>query len=377
MPPIVTFQKVVKIYPGNIRAVDEVSFALEEGEFFCLIGPSGCGKTTLLKMVNRLVEPSSGSVWVEGKNIMEWDPIRLRRHIGYVIQQIGLFPHLTVEENITYVLSIMGVTASIRKNRARELLHIIGLEESYLYRFPRELSGGERQRVGVARALASDPKIILMDEPFGALDQINREQLQNELLRWHGLLKKTTLFVTHDLFEAMKLATRIGVMRKGQLLQVGTAGELLFNPQDPFVRDFLGKRGFFHALQMLTAKEVMETTLPIVEEGNSHLPPSIPLDPYNLGWNFVFLVDQNRRLLGAKTVHGESIPCPTIAPASSLEEVLYAMFASAQSWVAIVNEDGKFQGIVDFRLICSRLRNFCTRRDHFDNHEETLRRTLE
>jgi len=188
--PVVVFQEVTKEYARGVRALEGVSFEVEEGEFFCLIGPSGCGKTTLLKMVNRLLEPTSGRIFVYGRDVRAWDPIALRRSVGYVIQQIGLFPHLTVEENMTYVLAIMGVPLQVRRQRARELLGVIGLDESYLRRFPGELSGGERQRVGVARALAADPKLIVMDEPFGALDQITRMRLQDELLELHRKLQK-------------------------------------------------------------------------------------------------------------------------------------------------------------------------------------------
>jgi osmoprotectant transport system ATP-binding protein len=241
--PVVVFQEVTKEYARGVRALEGISFEVEEGEFFCLIGPSGCGKTTLLKMVNRLLEPTSGRIFVYGQDVRTWDPIALRRSIGYVIQQIGLFPHLTVEENMTYVLAIMGVPLKVRRQRARELLGVIGLDESYLRRFPGELSGGERQRVGVARALAADPKLIVMDEPFGALDEITRMKLQDELLELHRKLKKTILFVTHDLEEALKLSTRLGVMRGGRMLGVGRPYELLLAPPDPFVEEFLGRGG--------------------------------------------------------------------------------------------------------------------------------------
>jgi osmoprotectant transport system ATP-binding protein len=362
MPPVVVFQEVTKTYPGNIQAVDGVSFELEEGEFLCLIGPSGCGKTTILKMVNRLVEPSSGSVYVEGKEVMEWDPIKLRRHIGYVIQQIGLFPHLNVEENITYVLSIMGVPHPVRRRKARELLDVIGLEESYLRRFPRELSGGEKQRVGVARALASDPKIVLMDEPFGALDQISKEQLQNELLRLHRRLGKTILFVTHDLQEAIKLSTRIGIMKKGRILQVGTVQELLFSPADPFVEEFLGAKGFFHTLHLLTASEVLEESVPVVREGRVGSPEENFLSRHPDGRGFVLVVDEKKRFLGAKNESGEVLRCATVTPFTPLEEVLRAMFVSGQTWAAVVDpEGGKLLGVVDFHSICSRLKGYCGR----------------
>ncbi|MCX7667839.1 MAG: betaine/proline/choline family ABC transporter ATP-binding protein, partial [Atribacterota bacterium] len=293
-----------KFYQGDTPAVDRVSLDIEEGEFLCLIGPSGCGKTTLLKMVNRLIEPTSGMILVEGQEVRRWDPIRLRRRIGYVIQQIGLFPHLTVEENMTYVLSITGKSLPERRRKARELLEMVSLNASYLSRFPRELSGGERQRVGVARALAADPKIVLMDEPFGALDQITREQLQSELLRLHQTLRKTVIFVTHDLQEAMKLGTRIGVMRRGQILQVGTPSELLFAPTDPFVEEFLGTSGFLQTFRMFTAQEVMLENPPVVIAGQTSGKDKAMQHSRNLGWDFFLLVDGNGHFLGAEHFDG-------------------------------------------------------------------------
>lgn len=315
---VVAFHEVTKVYPGGVQALDRVSFEVQEGEFLCLIGPSGCGKTTLLKTVNRLVEPDSGRVEVYGKDVASWDPVMLRRRIGYVIQQIGLFPHLTVEENITYVLSIMGVPRHVRRKRAQELLEVVSLDASYLSRFPRELSGGERQRVGVARALAADPELILMDEPFGALDQITREQLQEELLQIHRKLKKTIIFVTHDIQEAMKLATTLGVMRKGKMVQLGTPYELLFAPQDPFVEEFLSKGGLFQVLRMVRVQDI-----PLLE-------PS-----------------------------GE-VPRATIPISASLEEALWKMFLGGEHSIAVVEDGtGRIAGVLSFEYLCRLLPRYC------------------
>jgi osmoprotectant transport system ATP-binding protein len=209
-----------------------------------LLGESGCGKTTLLKMINKLILPNSGFVKVKNKNISDWDTIKLRRSIGYVIQQIGLFPHMTVEKNIDYVLTLLKTEDSIKKKSALELIKLVGLDESYLNRYPRELSGGQRQRVGVARALAADPDIILMDEPFGAVDEINRNVLQNEMINIHKRLNKTIIFVTHDINEALKLGTRIILLNKGKIEQMGTKEELVFSPNSDFVRGFFGLKGF-------------------------------------------------------------------------------------------------------------------------------------
>lgn len=318
MAVVVAFHEVTKVYPGGVQALDRVSFEVQEGEFLCLIGPSGCGKTTLLKTVNRLVEPDSGRVEVYGKDVASWDPVMLRRRIGYVIQQIGLFPHLTVEENITYVLSIMGVPRHVRRKRAQKLLEVVSLDASYLSRFPRELSGGERQRVGVARALAADPELILMDEPFGALDQITREQLQEELLQIHRKLKKTIIFVTHDIQEAMKLATTLGVMRKGKMVQLGTPYELLFAPQDPFVEEFLSKGGLFQVLRMVRVQDI-----PLLE-------PS-----------------------------GE-VPRATIPISASLEEALWKMFLGGEHSIAVVEDGtGRIAGVLSFEYLCRLLPRYC------------------
>jgi osmoprotectant transport system ATP-binding protein len=200
----VEFERVSKVYVTE-KVVDDVSFQVREGEIFILIGPSGCGKTTTLKMINQLIPHTSGNIYVRGKDVTELDPVELRRSIGYVIQYIGLLPHLTIRENITFVLQLMKYPKKQRWERAEELIQTVGLSESYLDRYPRELSGGQQQRVGVARALAANPEILLMDEPFGAVDPITREQLQNELLHIQETINKTIIFVTHDMQEAFKV----------------------------------------------------------------------------------------------------------------------------------------------------------------------------
>jgi osmoprotectant transport system ATP-binding protein len=227
---------------GRTYAVHRISLEIPPGETLVLLGSSGCGKTTTLKMINRLVEPSGGHVEINGRSIQEIDAVQLRRSIGYVFQGIGLFPHMTVEENIAIVLRLLGAPRTERCERARELLALVELDaDRYAPRFPRELSGGEQQRVGVARALAADPATLLMDEPFGALDALTRDTLQQEMLRLKERLHKTIVFVTHDIFEALTLADRIAVMHRGRLEQVGTKEEILGAPATVFVRKLFEK----------------------------------------------------------------------------------------------------------------------------------------
>lgn len=230
----------MKEYDGAV-AVDGLDFVIEEGEFFVLIGPSGCGKTTTLKMINRLIETSNGTILIDDKKISDYDIHKLRYNIGYVLQQIALFPHMTIEENIAIVPQLKKWGDNDIQKRVTELLTMVGLNpEEYRTRKPSELSGGQQQRIGVARALAADPKLILMDEPFSALDPLSREKLQDDLLELKKTIKKTIVFVTHDISEALKLGDRIGIMNKGKMIQIGTPEELLHAPQNEFVKNFIG-----------------------------------------------------------------------------------------------------------------------------------------
>ncbi len=227
---------------GQTYAVHNLSFEVREGETLVLLGTSGCGKTTTLKMINRLIDLSSGTIEVDNQNIMEQEPVQLRRSIGYVFQGIGLFPHMTIEENVSVVLRLLGIPNKERLDKAHELLNLVNLDgDEYGQRFPGELSGGQQQRIGVARALAADPDYLLMDEPFGALDALTRDTLQQELLQLKDRLKKTIVFVTHDLFEALTLADRIAVMHDGVLDQLGTQQEILNHPATDFVRELFEK----------------------------------------------------------------------------------------------------------------------------------------
>jgi len=227
---------------GQTYAVKDLSFQVRKGETLVLLGSSGCGKTTTLKMINRLIEPTQGTVEVDGKDVMGRNPVELRRQIGYVFQGIGLFPHMTVEQNVEIVPRLLGWSSRSKRERMQELLNLVGLPaESFAQRFPDELSGGQQQRIGVARALAADPDYLLMDEPFGALDALTREALQQELLTLKKQLKKTIVFVTHDLHEALLLGDRIAILHEGYLQQLGTRKEVLDSPATEFVRDLFAK----------------------------------------------------------------------------------------------------------------------------------------
>ncbi|MCL6518126.1 ABC transporter ATP-binding protein [Alicyclobacillus sp.] len=255
---MLSFQAVCKEYPDGTVAVDHLTLDVGRGELVALIGPSGCGKSTTLRMVNRLVEPTGGTILVDGRDNRAYHPVELRRRLGYVIQQIGLMPHLTIAENIAFVLRLNGVPPKQRRRRAQELMHLVGLDpDQYLDRYPRELSGGQQQRIGVLRALAHDPDIILMDEPFGALDPLIREQLQDELKRLQKAVHKTILFVTHDMDEALRIADRIVLMRDGRIVQAAEPEQMLRQPADAFVAEFIGRHRMLRQASEVAVREVM------------------------------------------------------------------------------------------------------------------------
>jgi osmoprotectant transport system ATP-binding protein len=263
----------------GVPVVRDVSLTVQQGELVILLGPSGCGKTTLLKMVNRLIEPSSGTIFIDDQDIRIMNPSQLRRQIGYVIQQVGLFPHMTVAKNIAVVPELLAWPAVRIHQRVDELLALVGLPpEEYRQRYPAQLSGGQQQRVGVARALASDPKVILMDEPFGAIDAITRSRLQDELLRLHQRLQKTILFVTHDVEEALCLANRIAVMRQGEIVQYDTPFQILTHPADEFVYELIGANDVLRqlgqipirrAIHQLDKSDFLQESLPAIDANAS------------------------------------------------------------------------------------------------------------
>ncbi|WP_181767272.1 ABC transporter ATP-binding protein [Streptomyces albidus (ex Kaewkla and Franco 2022)] len=265
---MIRFENVTKRYPDGTTAVHELSLEVAEGELVTLVGPSGCGKTTTMKMVNRLIEPTSGRILLDGEDISSVDPVELRRRIGYVIQQVGLFPHKTVLDNTATVPYLLGWSKARRRERAAELLDLVGLDPSrFGDRYPDQLSGGQRQRVGVARALAADPPVLLMDEPFGAVDPVVREHLQTEFLKLQSTLHKTVLFVTHDIEEAVRLGDRIAVYGDGRIEQFDPPAKVLGAPATPYVADFVG-----------ADRGLKRLSVTPIERGDLEQPPVVHLD---------------------------------------------------------------------------------------------------
>ena len=254
---MIVFDRVCKTYPGGVDAVRDLSLEGKEGEILVLLGTSGSGKTTAMKMINRLVEPTSGRIMVGDQDVREHDPISLRRKIGYAVQHVGLFPHMSVAENISVVPNLLQWSKEKVRFRTMEMLQMVGLEPGeFSARYPHQLSGGQNQRVGVARALAADPPIALMDEPFGALDPVTRDSLQDAFLQLQKLIKKTIIFVTHDVFEAVKLGDRIALLDEGRLQQLSTPANLVLKPENEFVKRFLGPQRFQLSIQVRTLEEV-------------------------------------------------------------------------------------------------------------------------
>jgi osmoprotectant transport system ATP-binding protein len=253
---LIQFQNIVKKYRTK-TIIRNFSLDIEDGQLVVFIGPSGCGKTTLLKMINRLIQPTSGKILLNGTDISKMNPIELRRNIGYVIQNTGLFPHMTIKENLELIPKLKGENIDLIEKKTVDLLTMVGLSEEYLQRYPKELSGGQQQRVGVARAFSTNSDIILMDEPFSALDPVTRSALQEELYQMQKELNKTIIFVTHDMDEAIKIADKICLLKDGDLLQYDTPENILKNPTNDFVENFIGKRRIWNNPEILKAEDIM------------------------------------------------------------------------------------------------------------------------
>ncbi|WGF38682.1 MULTISPECIES: ABC transporter ATP-binding protein [Lysinibacillus] len=297
---MITFDNVSKQYDNNQIAVKALNVEIKKGEFFVIIGPSGCGKTTLLKMINRLIPLTAGTIWINDKRISDYNIHELRWSIGYVLQQIALFPHMTIEENIAVVPELKKWSKTKIHQRVDELLALVGLEPAkYRQRKPKELSGGEQQRVGVVRALAADPEIILMDEPFSALDPISRTKLQDDLLEMQRTIQKTIVFVSHDMQEALKLGDRLCIMKDGEIVQIGTPQQLLQNPVNDFVQQFIGGK---QSDQLFTIHDVLQPITVTNDFGHT-----IPIDaPFptileKLAEHDLLGVEENGKLIGMVT----------------------------------------------------------------------------
>ena len=364
---MIKFENVTKIYPGTTSpAVDNLSFTVPKGEICTIVGPSGCGKTTTMKLVNRLIEPTSGSIYVldergETRNVLEMDVIVLRRSIGYVIQQIGLFPHRTILENIGTVPQLVGWDEARIRRRAEELLTMMNMPLEFLDRYPHELSGGQRQRIGVARGMATDPPVMLMDEPFGAIDPINRNILQNEFLRLQQEIKKTILFVTHDIDEAIKMGDKICILNVGGILeQYDSPANILSHPANEFIEDFVGADRSLKRLNLVRVEEVMDPRPPLlqatqsVEEATGFMGER--------GLRFAYVVDADRQLKGyvnlkdlkGKTGWVDEFVEPAAAAiqmGTSLRDALSEMLVVDYANVCVVDTQNRVRGLVNTEMI--------------------------
>lgn len=340
-------------------AVSDLSLDVVEGSIVVLIGPSGCGKTTTLRMINRLVEPTSGLVEVNGTDVTGLPVTELRRQIGYVIQQVGLFPHLSIGANIATVPRMLGWDKAHTRTRIDELAELVGLDQSMLDRYPDELSGGEQQRVGVARALAADPPVLLMDEPFGAVDPIVRARLQDELLDLQERVAKTIVLVTHDIDEALKLGDRIALLNVGGILeQYATPDDLLSEPASRFVEDFVGEDRSVKRLQLKTVGDLPFLQGPVVSISADPMEAKARMDSYGSDW--IGVTDEGRFLgwISAEALDGEStlaaarrdLPAAQVRPESTLRTAMEVIMNSHTS-VAIIDDGGRFGGVVTLELI--------------------------
>jgi osmoprotectant transport system ATP-binding protein len=367
---MIRLEELTKIYPGtSVPAVDRLTMDIPRGEIVVFVGPSGCGKTTSLKMINRIIEPSSGHIVLDGEDVTDTDPDQLRRRIGYVIQQVGLFPHQTIRDNVATVPKLLGWDKQRTADRVSELLDVVGLPpETYLDRYPKELSGGQRQRVGVARALAADPPVLLMDEPFGAIDPITRTRLQNEFLRLQAELLKTIVFITHDIDEAIKMGDRIAILGEGsQIQQFATPEEILTAPANDFVEDFVGSGATLKRLKLTRVRdvEIIEDCLTgTVDEDRDVLRARLQASD----WTALLLLDTERRPLrwlrttdfhhhDDRAVSDLGLPARAfVEPQATLSDALEEMLLGSAGVAIVVDGRRQLQGIVDVDTITQAIR---------------------
>ena len=359
---MIEYQNVVKEYQDNgklIKAVADLSLQVESGELVVLLGPSGCGKTTLLRLTNRLEDLTAGQILINGQNILEQDEVKLRQKIGYVIQEIGLFPNKTIAENIGMIPKIIGWSAERIEKRVQELLEMMNLDaDLFKDRYPAQLSGGQRQRVGVARALAADPELLLMDEPFGAIDPINRKEIQDQFLRLQDKLQKTIIFVSHDIQEALKMGDKIALINNGQVVQFGTPEEILLEPANDFVQDFVGTERAMKALDLVQVTEIMHE----VEYKYKGLAVQDALTWFRKKNNeYLLICNQDQKPLGyvsyqdlvddyaAEEVIDDYIRdlYTVLHPQDTLKEALNVMVTNEVTTLCVV-EEGSLVGVVKF-----------------------------
>ncbi len=359
----VKYVGATKRYGGSdVPAVDHLDLEVPAGEICVLVGPSGCGKTTAMRMVNRMVEMSEGDILIGGESIKNRDAARLRRDIGYVIQQIGLFPHRTIAQNVATVPQLLGWDKERSRARTTELLELVGLDPDLGDRYPVQLSGGQQQRVGVARALAADPLVMLMDEPFGAIDPINRERLQNEFLRLQAEIRKTILFVTHDIDEAIKMGDRIAIMHEhGKVEQYATPAEILMAPANDFVEDFVGADRALKRLALMRVADIDLWEAPLAHVGQATSEVRAKLDSPDVEVPYPLLVDSDRRPLGwlsERDLAHDTVPAQADSPlgpvldlADVMRDALADLLQGEAMYAAVTDHDGRIAGVLSVEII--------------------------
>jgi osmoprotectant transport system ATP-binding protein len=369
----VRYEHVTKRYPGqDSPAIQDLTLEIPAGEICVLVGPSGCGKTTAMRMVNRTVEITEGDILVGDTSVRDRDPAALRREIGYVIQEVGLFPHRNVAANVATVPQLLGWDHDRTEARVSELLDLVGLGQDFSDRYPAQLSGGQQQRVGVARALAADPRVMLMDEPFGAIDPITRERLQNEFLRLQGEIRKTVLFVTHDIDEAIKMGDQVAVLKEGgRLAQHSTPAELLMAPADEFVEDFVGADRALKRLALMRVSDIDLWEAPLAFVGQATAEVRAKLQTAEVP--HALLVDSQRRPLGwlsERDLAGELVPDrPDSAPDPILDlddvmrDALAELLRSGAQYAPVADGSGTVAGVLSVEIISEFLQSPAARKE--------------